>query len=65
MTDKPKRRRPLVAENRYAAKQGGCEARQKAKAEAKAKVKRAAKPARKRRGGILGFFLRLCVGSLG
>lgn len=58
MTDKPKRRRPLVAENRYSgkAKAAAAKAAAKRKPKPKAKVKRVAKPARKRRGGILGFF---------
>lgn len=57
MTDKPKRRRPLVAENRYAGKAKAAAAKPaiKRKPKPKAKVKRAAKPVRKRRGGIFGF----------
>ncbi len=57
MTDKPKRRRPLVAENRYAGKTKATAAKPaaKRKTKPKAKVKRAAKPVRKKRGGILGF----------
>lgn len=59
MTDKPKRRRPLVAENRYGGKARAAASKSAAKTRAKpkpkAKAKRTAKPARKRRGGILGF----------
>ncbi|MEH6520338.1 transglycosylase domain-containing protein [Sulfitobacter sp.] len=59
MTDKPKRRRPLVAENRYGSKARAAASKSatktRAKPKPKAKAKRTAKPARKRRGGILGF----------
>ncbi len=56
MTDKPKRRRPLVAENRYAGKaKAAAKPATKRKPKPKTKVKRAAKPVRKRRGGILGL----------
>lgn len=57
MTNPPKRKRPLVAENRYGkkARAGVAKSTLKPKPKPKAKAKRTAKPARKRRGGILGL----------
>ncbi len=48
MSDSPKRKRPLVADKRYGGKRGS--------AKPKARRKRAAKPVRRGRGGIVGFF---------
>lgn len=55
MSDKPTRKRPLVAENRYrkSAKPAP------AKKAAKPKKTRARKPAKQRRGGVLGFLSAL------
>ncbi|MEP1768067.1 MAG: PBP1A family penicillin-binding protein [Sulfitobacter sp.] len=59
MSDSPKRKRPLVAENRYGTRAKAAAAKPvakaKAKPKAKAKAKRARKPAKQRRGGILGL----------
>ena len=55
MSDKPTRKRPLVAENWYAKKAKPAATKQAAKPKPKPKARRAAKPARKRRGGVLGF----------
>ncbi|MCX7566600.1 PBP1A family penicillin-binding protein [Sulfitobacter sp. F26169L] len=64
MSDTPKRKRPLVAENRYgskarAAAKSAAKPKPKPKPKPKAKDRRAAKPARKRRGGILGLISAL------
>lgn len=60
MTETPKRRRPLVAENRYGRKaKVAVKPAAKPRAKPKPKAKRATKPARKRRGGIMGFFAGL------
>lgn len=64
MSDKPTRKRPMVAENRY--RTGAKPAASKKLAKPKPKARRARKPARPRRGGIMGllsalarWFLRL------
>jgi penicillin-binding protein 1A len=58
MSDSPKRRRPLVADNRYGAKakRAASKPASKPRAKPKPKAKRTRRPARARRGGILGFF---------
>ncbi|WP_299025881.1 transglycosylase domain-containing protein [uncultured Sulfitobacter sp.] len=57
MSDTPKRKRPLVAENRYGARAKAAAVKKTAKPKPtrKPKARRAAKPARKRRGGIIGL----------
>ncbi len=55
MSDSPKRKRPLVAENRYRKSAKPAAKKQTAKPKPKPKAKRARKAARPRRGGILGF----------
>lgn len=61
MSDSSKRKRPLVAENRYGgrAKPTAKKAATKPKAKPKPKAKRAAKPKRVRRGGVLGLLSAL------
>ncbi|MEP3442325.1 MAG: PBP1A family penicillin-binding protein [Sulfitobacter sp.] len=63
MTDSSKRRRPLVAENRYGGKAkpvaSKAAVKAKAKAKPKAKTKRPRKPAGPRKGGVLGFLSAL------
>ncbi|WP_298858552.1 transglycosylase domain-containing protein [uncultured Sulfitobacter sp.] len=54
MSDKPTRKRPLVAENRY--RKGAKPAASKQIAKPRTKAKRARKPTRPRRGGVMGFF---------
>ena len=58
MSDSPKRRRPLVADNRYGRKATPAAAKSapKPKAKQKPKARRAARTPARRRGGILGFF---------
>lgn len=56
MSDSPKRKRPLVAENRYRKGAKPTATKKAAKPKPKPAAKRARKPARPRRGGILGFF---------
>ena len=64
MSDSPKRRRPLVADNRYRGKPKPAAAKAsvksaikpKAKPKPKPKARRQRKAARSRRGGIMGFF---------
>lgn len=57
MSDSPKRKRPLVADNRYRKSAKPVVKKQTAthKSKPKPKAKRTRKPARPRRGGILGF----------
>ena len=60
MSDSSKRKRPLVAENRYAKKSAAkAAANSKPAAKAKAKPRRARRTAKPRRGGILGFVERI------
>ncbi|MEQ6202094.1 PBP1A family penicillin-binding protein [Sulfitobacter sp. HNIBRBA2951] len=59
MTNKPTRGRPLVAENRYGGKAKAAKPATKPRAKPKPKAKRTRKPARPRRGGVLGFFSAL------
>jgi 1A family penicillin-binding protein len=63
MTDSPKRKRPLVAENRYGKRAKTAAAKTvvktKVKSKQKPKAKRTRKPARPRRGGIIGLFSTL------
>lgn len=61
MSDSSKRKRPLVADNRYGkrAKTSAAKTAAKPKAKAKPKARRAAKPSRARRGGILGLLAAL------
>lgn len=63
MSDSPKRKRPLVAENRYGSKVKSAAisslAKPKAKPRKKPKARRAAKPKRVRRGGVLGLLSSL------
>ena len=55
MSVSPKRRRPLVAENRYRKAAKPAAAKQTAKPKSKPKAKRARKAAKPRRGGVFGF----------
>lgn len=64
MSDSPKRKRPLVAENRYSAKSRAAAAKAPTKPPAKTRARKPARPARKRRGGIIGFFSALARGIL-
>lgn len=60
MSDSSKRKRPLVAENRYRSKAGAAKANRAApKPKPKASRRTARKPSRPRRGGIVGFFSRI------
>ena len=59
MSDSPKRKRPLVAENRYRKLAKPAATKTAPKSKPKPKAKRTRKPARPRRGGILGFFSML------
>ena len=59
MSDSPKRKRPLVAENRYKKSAKPAAKKQAAKPKPKPKATRVRKPARPRRGGILGLLSAL------
>lgn len=59
MSDSPKRRKPLVAENRYGRKPPTRKASVKAKPTVKARAKRQSRAPRKRSGGILGLLSAL------